>query len=195
MKNHKIIPTLKDVMLKAPERIKNMPEFGRVAEEFGIEGEHKIKGRFEIGLQYHYTMEPQTCVCVPIEDGMDVYSATQWMDAAQVAIANSINVKNNHINMNVRRLGGGFGAKISRNIQVACAAAIAAHLLNRPVRFVMTIEANMNIAGKRYAVINDYDVEVDDNGKIQKLVTDYVEDMGCSNNEAGEIWKQMSWKM
>lgn len=182
-------------MLKAPERIKNMPEFGRVAEEFEIEGEHKIKGRFEIGLQYHYTMEPQTCVCVPIEDGMDVYSATQWMDAAQVAIANSINVKNNHINMNVRRLGGGFGAKISRNIQVACAAAIATHLLNRPVRFVMTIEANMNIAGKRYAVINDYDVEVDDNGKIQKLVTDYVEDMGCSNNEAGEIWKQMSWKM
>lgn len=144
---------------------------------------HKLKGDFEIGTQFHFSLEPQSVVCVPTEDGMNVYSATQWMDATQIAIAEALNVPNNHINMLVRRLGGGFGGKISRAAWIACAAAIAAYHLNRPVRFVMTIESNMNSIGKRYACINNYEAEVDDNGKIQKLSNDYVEDYGSSFNE------------
>ena len=85
--------------------------------------------------------------------------------------------------MQIRRLGGAYGGKISRSTQIACAAALAAHLLNRTVRFIMTIEANMTVVGKRFACINDYDVEVDDNGKITKLTNDFVEDSGCSPNE------------
>ena len=75
-----IIPSLKDVFALDPKRIVPMDYFSKKAEVEGVKGQHNVKGRFEIGLQYHYTMEPQTCVCVPIEDGMDVYSATQWMD-------------------------------------------------------------------------------------------------------------------
>lgn len=185
--NGKIIaPTLRDVMHKAPERIQLLPHFGKIAEHFGLGATHQIKGRFDIGAQYHFTMEPQTTVVIPIEDGLDVFSATQDMDNTQNAIAGALSITNNSINMNVRRLGGAYGAKISRSSQIACAAALAAHLLNRPVRFVMTIEANMSIIGKRYACINDYEIEVDDNGKIQKLVNDYVEDSGCSPNEPGK---------
>ena len=176
-------PTLKDVLNKDPARIETLEEYCIKAKEYGVNGTHQIKGRFEIEGQYHFTLEPQTCVCVPIEDGMEVYSATQWIDATQIVIADALNVPNNTINMQVRRLGGGFGAKISRPGQVACATALAAHLLNRTVRFVMTIEANMTVVGKRYSCINDYNVGVDDNGKITKLTNDYVEDYGCSTNE------------
>ena len=75
-----IIPSLKDAFTLDPKRIVPLPHFSQQAEVEGVQGKHNVKGRFEIGLQYHYTMEPQTCVCVPIEDGMDVYSSTQWMD-------------------------------------------------------------------------------------------------------------------
>ena len=161
------------------------PDFGQKPTKVGVNFKHKIKGTFKIGSQYHFTMEPQTCVVVPIEDGLDVYSATQWMDMAQIAIADALRIPNNVVNMHVRRLGGGFGGKISRPALIACAASIGAHLSNRPVRLIMSLEANMNIIGKRYACINDYVVEVDDNGKVQKLVNDYVEDSGCSPNEPG----------
>jgi len=184
----KVIATLKDVIEKTPERIQLLPHFSQQSKEpAGVGATHVIKGRFEMGLQYHFTMETQSSVCIPIEDGMEVYSATQGIDSVQIAIADALNVPNSQINMSVRRLGGGYGSKISRASQIACAAAIAAHLLNRPVRFVMTIEANMNIIGKRYACINNYDVSVDDNGKILNLVNDFVEDSGCSGNEPGEF--------
>ena len=176
-------PTLKEVLNKDQGRIETLKEYCIKAKQYGVNGAHQIKGRFEIEGQFHFTLEPQSCVCVPIEEGIEVYSATQWIDATQIAIADALKVPNSNINMKVRRLGGGFGGKISRPAQIACATALAAQLLNRTVRFVMTIEANMTVVGKRYSCINDYDVQVDKNGKITKLTNEYLEDCGCSINE------------
>lgn len=142
-----------------------------------------VQGHFELGGQYHYTMETLSTVVIPIEDGLEVYAATQWIDLTQIAIAACLNIPNNTVNMNVRRLGGGYGMKISRCNQVACAAALAAFKLNRPIRFVMNIESNMTAIGKRHSVINDYKLTVDDDGKIDKLSSEFVEDYGCSLNE------------
>jgi xanthine dehydrogenase/oxidase len=184
----KVCATVLDAIENHPERIVHMPHFSQKAEiEFSIgENAHNIKGRFEVGSQYHNHIEPQTCVAVPIEDGLNVFSATQYIDATQMVIADALKLPNNLINMEVRRVGGAYGAKITRSIQVACATALAAHLLNRTVRFIMTIEANMTCMGKRYACISEYDVHFDDKGKIQKLLTDFVEDSGCSSNEPSE---------
>lgn len=154
------------------------------AESEGLNGTHVVTGHFEMGSQYHYTMETQTCVCVPSDDGMNIYSAAQWIDGVQLAVSNVLNVPQNKLNIEVRRVGGGYGSKVSRNLQTACAAALACHKLNRPIRFILTIEANMLTCGKRYACTNDYDVSVDDNGKIQKLSNNFYEDYGCTLNEA-----------
>ena len=59
----------------------------------GNDVKHVVKGEFRCGGQYHYTMETQTCVCVPVEDGMDIYPASQWMDLIQVAVAELLNIK------------------------------------------------------------------------------------------------------
>lgn len=128
-------------------------------------------------------METQTALCVPAENGMDVHSSTQWVDFTQVAVADCLGIPENHINMNVRRIGGAFGAKISRATQIACACALACHLSYRPIRFVMTLEANMETIGKRYGLFNEYTIEINDKGKILNLVNNYIQDYGCSLNE------------
>lgn len=183
-----------DILEKAPERIVPLPHFSQESKNDDSEDvdqgpTKKIKGRLDVGSQYHYTMEPQTCVVIPIEDGIDVYSATQYIDATQMAIAEALKLPNSNVNCCVRRVGGAYGAKITRSIQIAAATALAAFLLNRPVRFIMTIEANMMVCGKRYACIGDYEVEFDKTGKIRKLKNDYVEDAGCSSNEPSNLFK------
>ncbi|XP_039443074.1 xanthine dehydrogenase/oxidase-like [Culex pipiens pallens] len=142
-----------------------------------------VKGRLELAGQYHYHMETQTCICVPLEDGLDVYSSTQWMDLVQIAIADSLLIPMNSINVRVRRLGGSYGGKALRATQVACACALAAHLSRRTVRLVLPMETNMAMIGKRIGNIADYNVEVDQNGKIIKLVNRFVQDYGSSVND------------
>lgn len=153
-----------------------------------VEGTRMVRGTFCIGEQFHFSMEPQTAVCSPAEDGgIDVYSASQWMDLTQIGIAQCLGLPENKVNMEVRRLGGAFGAKISRNVQIACACALACHLLQKPVRFVMNIESNMTTCGKRNACSSSYEVEVDaESGRIRKLRNEFKQDFGCSPNE-GDI--------
>lgn len=143
-----------------------------------------IRGNMQIGSQFHFSMEPQTTVCVPAEDGIDVYTSTQWIDFTNQAIAECLNIPQNAVNMRVRRIGGAFGAKITRSSQIACACAIACRLTNRPVRFVQSIESNMITMGKRFAVINEYECDFDEKGKIHKLRNTYAEDNGYCLNES-----------
>jgi xanthine dehydrogenase/oxidase len=65
------------------------------------------------------------------------------------------------INIKVRRLGGGYGGKISRSAITSTACALAAHKLHRPVRLVMNLETNMAAIGKRYSAAFDYEVSDD----------------------------------
>ncbi|KAJ8719483.1 hypothetical protein PYW08_011658 [Mythimna loreyi] len=142
-----------------------------------------IKGVFEMEAQYHYYLEPITCVVVPVDEMLEVYDSSQWMDLTQITIARCLGIKESEVVVKVRRVGGGFGGKISRNVQVSTACSIVAKKLNRPCRFILPIQTNMSIAGKRLPCQCEYEVGVNDDGKIQYLNASIVEDNGCSNNE------------
>lgn len=153
-----------------------------------------ISDQLNLESQYHFTMETQACFCIPTADGLEVYSSTQWMDLVQNTIALSCLIPLNKLKMQVTRLGGAFGSKISRASQIACACALAAYLLSRPVRFQMQLEQNMRAIGKRSACIGDYVCTFDLNGKIIALTNTFYEDTGCSLNEPVEIFTLDSFK-
>lgn len=130
-------------------------------------------------------MEPQTTFCMPNDDGgINVYSATQWFDLTQVAISRSLKIQQSKITGQFKRLGGSYGAKTSRSAQVACACALACHLLRRPIRFVLTIESNMTMIGKRYAYVIDYQANIDPaTGQLHQFETTISQDFGYSFND------------
>lgn len=182
-----ILPTMNDVIkADATDRMYER-DFNMNATEYGTDMEYKVSGRFEVGSQFHFSMEPQTCVAIPTEDGLNMFVSTQWMTHVQVSIAQVLALPENRINIECRRLGGGFGGKQSRSCFSACAAALAAHLLQVPVRFVMTIESNMQVLGKRFSCLSNYEVDVDGNGLIQKLFQKYYTDHGHSFNDLVEF--------
>lgn len=86
--------------------------------------------------------------------------------------------------MQVRRLGGAYGSKISRATQIACACALVCHKLNRPTRMILSLEDNMNCVGKRVGAYFNYDLGVDKNGVIQYQNINYWGNKGCSFNES-----------
>jgi xanthine dehydrogenase molybdopterin-binding subunit B len=59
-----------------------------------------------------------------------------------------------------RRLGGGFGGKISRSTLVAVACAIAASELSRPVRIALDLDTNMALTGGRLPYYCHYKVTI-----------------------------------
>lgn len=54
-----------------------------------------IKGNSSIYGQYHFTMETLTTVVKPSDEGLDVYSATQWMEGTQLMISRALNMDQN----------------------------------------------------------------------------------------------------
>ncbi|KAF6204371.1 hypothetical protein GE061_002712 [Apolygus lucorum] len=143
---------------------------------------YKLKGIWYPKAQYHFTMEPQTCVVVPNEDNLDVYPSSQWPSSVQEMIGLALNLPENRINVRVKRIGGGYGSKIDRANHIAVATALAAHKLHRPVRTVLLMEHNMNWAGKRTPTMCEYEVDVDDSGVIQYMDAKMYHDDGHSPN-------------
>ncbi|XP_065224600.1 uncharacterized protein LOC135848592 [Planococcus citri] len=143
---------------------------------------YKFSGSLETGGQYHYTMETQTCLCVPLEDGMDIYPASQWIRAVQHTAAEALNMPDNSINVSVKRCGGGFGAKSEKSAVISTACAVAAYNLKVPIRMVVKLETNMEAIGKRIPMYAKYEVEVSEKGEIQRLIVKLYSNHGAKLN-------------
>lgn len=174
------VTTLQELLIDEAKKIKQLTL--NEADANGIAAV-TIIGDTDLQSQYHFMMEPHTTVCEMKEDGMNVFSSTQSIDFVQSSISKLLNLPAHKLSLEVRRLGGGFGAKISRGNQVACACALACYLLKRRVRFVMSIEQMMEVLGMRSPGKNMFQVQVSPEGVILTLRTDIFSDLGCSTNE------------
>ncbi|XP_052261039.1 uncharacterized protein LOC127865162 isoform X4 [Dreissena polymorpha] len=144
---------------------------------------HMISGEIHCGTQAHFSLETQISIAVPTEDGMKVYASSQWIDYTQKCVAQVLGVPCASIDVEVRRLGGAYGAKISRNFAIAAASAIAANAVNGPVRFAMNFHTNLENVGKRFPYLAKYQVGFDDTGKLNGVKVTYYCDCGYSVND------------
>lgn len=188
-----VFPSMKDVLNGGPSnRIRHIHKSDTsdagtskkaqesCEESFDVAG----KGVLDMGLQYHFFMEPQSTVAIPTEGGMQLYVATQWMDLAQTVVSQLLGLQINEVHVKTSRIGGGYGGKATRCLPAACGAALGAYRLKRPVRFVQSMESMMNSLGKRWACHVDYSFHVKTSGKIVKLNLSFYEDAGYSPNES-----------
>ncbi|XP_045484577.1 xanthine dehydrogenase-like [Pieris rapae] len=142
-----------------------------------------IKGDMSIYWQYHFCLETLACVSHPIEEGIKLYATTQWIDGVQRMVERALNMKQNQIDVYLRRLGGTYGIKISRSIQVAVACALVTYKLNRPCRFIQSLRNNMRHVGKRMPASIDFEIAVNSEGVIQHNQYQLFEDNGYIVNE------------
>jgi len=144
----------------------------------------KVSGTISQGTQYHYHMETQTSLCLPTEDGIDVFTTTQFIDNVQFAISQITGFPKNKITVSVKRLGGGYGGKITRNNIVASACAMAAVITNKPVKLRLTMGDNMRIIGNRFPYRADYEAGFTETGQLSGLKMTYYGDFGYRPNDS-----------
>ncbi|PVD33599.1 hypothetical protein C0Q70_04856 [Pomacea canaliculata] len=145
----------------------------------------RLTGSVEIGDQYHFYLESQSSRCAPNDTGgMDVRATTQWVDIIVRVVADILNIPVSSVNLEVERLGGAFGGKVTRNPIVSGACALAAYIMQRPVRLVMDLHTNMKALGKRHSVIAEYEVGFTEEGKLNGIKVTYYDDCGYSDADA-----------
>lgn len=147
---------------------------------------HTLSGTIDCASEKHFYMETQRAFVKPLEggEGLDVLVSTQDLDMTQQTIAKVMGVPCNQIIGKMIRAGGGFGGKATRQLPVACAAAIAASKHSRPVKVVNErCDDMIMVAGRERAKV-EYSVGFDDNGKILAFKEIFYMDAGFTSRES-----------
>jgi xanthine dehydrogenase/oxidase len=153
------------------------------------EADHVFTGTARMGGQEHFYLETQACVAVPKpEDGeMEIFSSTQNPAETQAYVSKVLGVAANKIVTRVKRMGGGFGGKETRSIQLAGIVACAANKVRRPVRCMLSREEDIATSGQRHPFLARWKVAVNSDGKIQALDADVFCNGGWSQDLSGAV--------
>ncbi len=149
---------------------------------------HRLQGSTETGQQEQFYLEGQITYAVPREDGqMTLYSSTQHPDGNQREAAAALNLTTNDVEVICRRMGGAFGGKEGNASIFSQSAALAAFLLQKPVKLRVNRDDDMTITGKRHDFRIDYDVGYDDEGRILGANIALMSRCGYSTDYSGPV--------
>ena len=143
--------------------------------------EYIFSGRADSNGQEHLYIETQGAYTVPQENNaIRIYSSTQGPTAVQRCCARVLGYAMHQLEVEVTRLGGGFGGKEDQANAWAALCALATHHLKRPVKFSLDRMEDMRMTGKRHPYSSDYKIGLDKNLKILAYEADFYQNAGAA---------------
>jgi xanthine dehydrogenase molybdenum-binding subunit len=138
---------------------------------------HIVRRTFTTQRVEHAFLEPEACLAVPQGDGLKVFSQGQGVHDDQLQIASVLGLPRERVDVDLVSNGGAFGGKEDLSIQAQTA--LAAYLLGRPVRTVLTREQSILLHPKRHPLTMDYTVGCDAEGRLTAVRARIVGDSGA----------------
>lgn len=140
-----------------------------------------VEGRCEIGGQEHLYLETQAARALPQEGGtLKIFSSTQSPYAVQKHAAKVLGLANHKIEVEVKRLGGGFGGKEDQATAWACLAALAAWHTQKPVELLLSRHEDLKMTGKRHPYSSDFKIGLSREGKILAYEAKHYQNAGAT---------------
>ncbi len=143
--------------------------------------DYLAEGCCEIGGQEQLYLETQAARAVPLEEGViKIYSSTQSPYAVQRHAAKILGIQNHKIEVEVKRIGGGFGGKEDQATPWSCLAALGAWVTQRPVELVLPRHDDLKMTGKRHPYSSDFKIGIDKTGKILAYEAKHYQNAGAT---------------
>jgi len=143
--------------------------------------QHVFEGRAGTGGQEHLYIETQGAYAVHAENGgLKIYSSTQGPTAVQRAVCRVTGLPMHQVEVDVQRLGGGFGGKEDQANAWAGICAVAAQLTKRPVKYALHRMEDMRMTGKRHPYSADYKIGLDRDLNIVAYEATFYQNAGAS---------------
>ena len=160
-------PTRKFVLGNSSETFKNC--------------KYVFEGTTETNGQEHLYLETQGAYAYATEfNSVKIFSSTQGPTAVQRTVARVLGVSMNNVEVDVTRLGGGFGGKEDQASTYGTIAALVTFILKRPAKCVLHRMEDMRMTGKRNPYSSDYKIGLDDNLKILAYEVTFYQNGGAA---------------
>jgi CO/xanthine dehydrogenase Mo-binding subunit/aerobic-type carbon monoxide dehydrogenase small subunit (CoxS/CutS family) len=137
---------------------------------------HIIEATFTTQAVEPAFLEPEACLAIQEGDGIKFYSQSQGSTYDQAQVAAVLNLPPEKVQVELAASGGAFGAKEELTIQAQTA--LAAYLLQRPVKTVLTRKQSTQHHVKRHPMVLKYKVGVDAEGHLLAVRVRIVGDTG-----------------
>jgi xanthine dehydrogenase large subunit len=149
---------------------------------------HRLSLQFDVGGQEQFYLEGQISYAIPGEDGtLLLHCSTQHPSEMQHLVAHALHRGAHDIQVQCRRMGGGFGGKESQSALFACVAAVAAVRLQRPVKLRLDRDDDFLATGRRHCFHYAIEVGHDDEGRILAAEATMVSRAGHSADLSGPV--------
>jgi len=131
--------------------------------------------------QEHLYLETQGAYAVPMENGqLRIHSSTQGPTSVQKMVAQVLGIPMHKIEIDVNRLGGGFGGKEDQATPWAVMAALGVFLLKTPIKLILNRHDDLRMTGKRHPYESTFKIGLDKNYKIQAFEVDFYQNSGAA---------------
>ena len=145
---------------------------------------HVIEATFQTQPVEPAFLEPEACLAIPQGNGVKIHTQSQGSPYDQQQIARILNLAPEDVEIALAASGGGFGAKEELSIQGQTA--LAAHLLQRPVKVVLTRKQSTQHHVKRHPMTLHYKVAADAKGHLLAVKARIVGDAGGYAGTSGK---------
>jgi len=155
---------------------------------------HRVSETFETQRIEHAFLEPESTLAVPSRNGdarhLHVYSGGQGVWDDRNDIARVLGLDNDSVTVELVTNGGAFGGKEDMSNQAH--AALAAWLLDRPVKCTLSREDSFRIHAKRHPIRMTYDVGCDAEGRLTALKVRAIGDSGAYASVGMKVLERMA---
>ncbi|MFZ1337065.1 MAG: molybdopterin cofactor-binding domain-containing protein, partial [Saprospiraceae bacterium] len=107
-------------------------------------------------------------------------SSTQGPTAVQRAVAKVTGMEMHSIEVDVTRIGGGFGGKEDQANAWAALCALGTHITGRPVKYSLSREEDIYMTGKRHPYSADFKIGFDNKLKILAYEVTFFQNAGAA---------------